>query len=127
MKNGIPLPAHCCKCLFPFNLLYQLTFNTKLTSKIFVSLPYFNEPGYEASMGTPQGTKASNEYNEVIRQGTAKWAILEQLRNPSPGFEEVIKTHFRLKKDIVLKTVGDWVKDAQSSKTSGYCNSTSSN
>ncbi len=87
---------------------------------IFVDLPYFNEPGYETQMNTPQGTKASNEYNEVIRQGTLRWAILEQLKYPSPGFEEVIRTHFKIKKEYVLKVANDWLKDAQSSKTSGY-------
>ena len=32
-------------------------------------------------------------------------AVVDQLTNPSPGFEEVIKTHFRLKKEELLKQV----------------------
>ena len=33
-------------------------------------------------------------YNCVIREATVKWALLEQLRNPPPGFEEPTAAHF---------------------------------
>lgn len=36
--------------------------------------------------------------------------MIDQIKNPSPGFEEVIRRHFYLKKDIILKEVGKWVK-----------------
>src|SRR5690348_5753370 len=42
-----------------------------------------------------------------------QWAMIEQLRNPSPGFEDVIKTHFRVKRDYVYKTVKDWLRECQ--------------
>ncbi|CAI9537348.1 unnamed protein product [Staurois parvus] len=57
-------------------------------SLILVSEPYFNEPGYERSRGTPSGTQSSREYDGNIRQATVKWAMLEQIRNPSPCFKE---------------------------------------
>lgn len=60
-----------------------------IQSLILVSEPYFNEPGYERSRGTPSGTASSREYDANIRQATTKWAMLEMLRNPSPCFRQV--------------------------------------
>ena len=34
---------------------------------------------------------------------TIRHAIIGQLRNPSPGFEDAIRMHFYLKKERVLK------------------------
>ena len=38
-----------------------------IQSLIFVDEPYFNEPGYEGTMHTPQGLQASQAYNQNIR------------------------------------------------------------
>jgi len=46
-----------------------------------------------------------------------RWAILEQLRKPSPGFDEAIKTHFKLKKDDIIKQCDDWVKYSDENST----------
>ena len=74
---------------------------------------YFNEPGYEHLMGTPQGEKLNNGYANIVRYGTLKYAILEQLKNPSAGFEEVIKESFKIKKPQILAEVDDWIKQAK--------------
>ena len=60
-----------------------------IQSLILVSEPYFNEPGYERSRGTPSGNKNSRDYDVNIRQATVKWAMLEQIRNPAPCFKQV--------------------------------------
>src|SRR5690242_17577776 len=91
-----------------------------IQSLIFVEQPYFNEPGYEVEMGTANGKQQSLEYNEVIRLGTIMWAMTDSLKNPPVGFEEVVKAHFKLKRGIVLKQVKKWLKEAQSSKQTGY-------
>ena len=65
-----------------------------IQSLILVSEPYFNEPGYERSRGTPSGTASSREYDANIRQATTKWAMLEMLRNPSPCFRQVSSTQY---------------------------------
>lgn len=46
-----------------------------------VPQPYFNEPGYESSIGTPEGERKSFEYNAVIREATLKYAILGATTN----------------------------------------------
>lgn len=38
-----------------------------IQSLIFVDEPYFNEPGYEGTMHTPEGDRASRAYNQNIR------------------------------------------------------------
>ena len=38
---------------------------------------YYNEPGFEHEMGTPQGDKNNNGYSNIVRYGTLKYAILE--------------------------------------------------
>ena len=76
-----------------------------MQSLILVSEPYFNEPGYERSRGTAAGQQASKEYDANIRQATVRWAMLEQLRRPSPVFADVIARHFWLKRDEICKQV----------------------
>ena len=45
------------------------------------SNPYFNEPGWEHSEGTPQGKVQSDKYNENIRKQTFRVAILPFLKS----------------------------------------------
>lgn len=85
-----------------------------IQSLILVSEPYFNEPGYERSRGTPSGTASSREYDANIRQATVKWAMLEQLKNPSPCFKEVIHKHFWMKRHEVLRLCEDWIAEMES-------------
>ncbi|XP_028844057.1 baculoviral IAP repeat-containing protein 6 isoform X2 [Denticeps clupeoides] len=82
-------------------------------SLILVAEPYFNEPGYERSRGTPSGTQSSREYDGNIRQATVKWAMLEQMRNPSPCFKEVIHKHFYLKRVEIMTQCEEWITDIQ--------------
>lgn len=84
-----------------------------IQSLILVPEPYFNEPGYERSRGTPSGTQSSREYNTNICQATVRWAMLEQIINPCPCFKEVIHTHFWLKRKEILSQVESWVADME--------------
>jgi ribosomal 50S subunit-associated protein YjgA (DUF615 family) len=36
--------------------------------------------------------------------------MIEQIKNPSKGFEEIIKRHFYLKKEQIIKEVKEWVE-----------------
>jgi len=78
---------------------------------ILVSEPYFNEPGFERSRGTPSGNHSSREYNSNIYQACVKWAMLEQLRNPCPCFKDVIYTHFWLKRNEICQQIENWIAD----------------
>eukprot|EP01118_Nematostelium_gracile_P005464 TRINITY_DN1731_c0_g1_i1.p1 TRINITY_DN1731_c0_g1~~TRINITY_DN1731_c0_g1_i1.p1 ORF type:complete len:632 (-),score=167.22 TRINITY_DN1731_c0_g1_i1:3320-5104(-) len=89
-----------------------------IQSLILVPQPYFNEPGYERNMGTKLGEDASRTYNETIRLGTVEWAMLGQLRNPSPGFVDVIKKHFYLKQHKIVKQIEQWVEESSNASAS---------
>uniref|UniRef100_A0A2C9JJC5 Dual E2 ubiquitin-conjugating enzyme/E3 ubiquitin-protein ligase BIRC6 n=1 Tax=Biomphalaria glabrata TaxID=6526 RepID=A0A2C9JJC5_BIOGL len=88
-----------------------------IQSLILVSEPYFNEPGYERSRGTPSGAASSHEYDANIRQATVKWAMLEQLKNPSLCFKEIIHAHFWLKRHEILSQCEKWITEME-----GYSN-----
>ncbi|XP_044731226.1 baculoviral IAP repeat-containing protein 6 [Chrysoperla carnea] len=84
-----------------------------IQSLILVPEPYFNEPGYERSRGTPTGTQSSLEYNANIYQATVRWAMLEQIRNPSPCFKQVIHTHFWLKRHEISTQIERWITELE--------------
>ncbi|XP_067001240.2 uncharacterized protein [Anabrus simplex] len=76
-----------------------------IQSLVLVAEPFFNEPGFETLLGTTEGARQSQSYNEEIRLHTIKHAMIGQLRRPSVGFEDVIRTHFRIKKNHILKEI----------------------
>jgi len=86
-----------------------------IQSLIFVPKPYFNEPGYEKQMNTPEGDKQNTAYNQNIREGTVKWAMIDKLKNPTHGYEEVIKSHFYLRQSAIIKEVELWLQEAKDS------------
>eukprot|EP00884_Botryococcus_braunii_P016263 jgi/Botrbrau1/331/Bobra.0022s0288.1 len=63
---------------------------------ILIPDPYFNEPGFEDFKGMEEGTKHSRKWNLDLALKTLRFAINEKLSKPPPGFEEVVRRHFRL-------------------------------
>jgi len=51
--------------------------------------PFFDNPGSHQIKGTPLGREKSLDYNANVRRATIKWAMLEQIKKPSPCFEHV--------------------------------------
>jgi ubiquitin-protein ligase len=72
-------------------------------SMIFTEFPWYNEPGRERGISDAENCPRSIEYNKELQCGTIKYAIMNQLKYPEEGFEDVIKTHFKLKQDEVLE------------------------
>ena len=77
---------------------------------------YFNEPGWTNSKGTEEGELRNNGYKNVVKYANLKYAIIEQIKNPSPGFEEVIRRNFYLKKDRILAEVDAWIELSKTEK-----------
>lgn len=94
-----------------------------IQSLIMVPDPYFNEPGYEQYINTDAGKKMSSEYNLGVRTNSINYAMVAQLQHPHTGFEDVIKTHFYIKKDRILEEVNEWLKSSKSSKLTQAVNS----
>ncbi len=86
---------------------------------ILIPEPYFNEPGYQSSMGSPSGQAQSRAYNENICKQNVRYAIIEQIRNPPRGYEEIVHKHFSLQRTKILKTIEGW-KDGSSEWTQLY-------
>ncbi|KAF4654804.1 ubiquitin-conjugating enzyme E2 Ze [Perkinsus olseni] len=92
----------------PSSTLLQVLLS--IQSLIFVAEPYFNEPGYESFAGTPGGQRASEQYNHVVRKACLRWAMLENMKDPPLGFEEVIRKHFAHRSEAILAQLEEWSK-----------------
>ena len=83
-----------------------------IQSLILVEQPFFNEPGYEREMNTPKGKKLSDEYNEEKEPHTISLAMIDMIKNPPKGFEEVVKLHFKMKKEEIIAKTLIWEQNA---------------
>jgi ubiquitin-protein ligase len=84
-----------------------------IQSLILVDEPYFNEPGWEIEMNTPKGKENSDAYNEDRQPYTIKLAMIDMINNPPNGFEDVVKNHFKFKKDEIINTTTKWGENAK--------------
>lgn len=82
-----------------------------IQSLILVNDPYFNEPGYASSQGTPNGTRRSEQYNANIRKQTMLYAILPFCSgtHPYPEFNDAVEAHYRNKKKALEKQLYQWM------------------
>lgn len=90
-----------------------------IQSQILAPQPYFNEPGYERTINTPEGKKKSEDYNNKIRMYTMCHAMRDILKNINlyPEYEEVIKKHFTLKKKYILELCTKWANESNDQMT----------
>lgn len=82
-----------------------------IQSLILVSEPYFNEPGWERQMHSSEGKRKSFDYSDKIRIETIRWAIIDKIKNPVKGFEDITRKHFLLKKREILKITKVWLEE----------------
>lgn len=61
---------------------------------ILVQDPYYNEPAHEAARGTDTGRSSAASYNAELTLNTMRYACIDKIKNPPPGFEEVIIGYF---------------------------------
>lgn len=83
---------------------------------ILVPDPFFNEPGYERIRGTPDGNRQAREYNEVIREATIRYAMIDILRKPPPELRQAILSHFALRRADILANVRAMAAEKSNSK-----------
>jgi ubiquitin-protein ligase len=96
-----------------------------IQSLILVEDPYFNEPGYEASINTPHGRSQSAAYNKRVRRDTVVAAMLANIRHPPPHVERAVREHFRLKRRAVKVQMGVWFPSVKPASASTSTSSTS--
>jgi len=90
--------------------LHQLIIS--ISAMVMTDEPHYNEPGYEQEAGTDVGIARNLGYVNKVRWGTLKYAILGQLQNPSKGFEDAVREHFRIKKPLILQQLDRWEAEA---------------
>lgn len=88
-----------------------------IQSLIFVENPFFNEPGYEKNINNESYSKKSNEYNDKVRFNNIKWAMCDILENIPIEFENIIKTHFKLKKNEISNKINEWYSETNMQKS----------
>lgn len=88
-----------------------------IQSLIFVENPFFNEPGYEKNLNNKNFSKASNDYNDKVRFNNIKWAICDVLENIPKEFDDVIKNHFKIKKNEIITKVNEWYSETNIQKS----------
>jgi len=76
-----------------------------IQSLILVPDPYYNEPGFESH----KNDKQSEMYNNTLRYHTIRVAMLDMLRHPVPEFEDVIRAHFKGKKQHLINQAQEWL------------------
>ncbi len=86
---------------------------------ILIPEPYFNEPGHQGSIGTPNGQNQSRTYNDNIKKQNVRYAMIEQIKNPPRGYEDIIQKHFSIQKTKILNTIEGW-KDGSTEWTQLY-------
>lgn len=91
--------------------LYQVLLS--IQSMILTPDPVFNEPGYERLRDTHEGEVQSRQYNWKLHLHTLRHAVLGQLKNPPPGFELLIRHHFALQREAILKQCAEWVQNCE--------------
>ncbi|CAN6343022.1 unnamed protein product [Urochloa humidicola] len=77
---------------------------------VLVAQPYYNEAGYIAQIGTPEGRRNEMPYCEntyLVNLHT----MLHLIRRPPAGFEEFVRNHFRNRGRHVLKACEAYLQE----------------
>jgi len=75
--------------------------------------PFFSDGfNHDTVRGTPAGEKGSQRFNNKIRLHTLRHAMIDHLRKPALGFDEVTKRHFTLCRKRILAQARRWTVEA---------------
>ena len=102
--------------------LYQVF--VSIYGLIFVDEPYFNEPGYQNTRGTPVGDAANAAYNSEQRYKTVELSMVDAIKKPTPEFAAVIHEHFTLRQETILTLVREWKEKNNKLNSGKYKNMT---
>ncbi|EIW82142.1 ubiquitin conjugating enzyme family protein [Coniophora puteana RWD-64-598 SS2] len=78
-----------------------------IQSMILCEEPYINEPGWDKDAGSSR----SLAYTYNVRRMVVRAAMLGYLKAPPEPFEDVIRTHFRLKAPMIAAQLDKWLAE----------------
>ncbi|XP_077236299.1 putative ubiquitin-conjugating enzyme E2 38 [Tasmannia lanceolata] len=81
------------------------------------SKPYFNEPGFEKSEGTPEGERRSIKYNENAFLLSCR-TMVYMLERPPKNFEKIVSVHFQLRGIGILEACKAYLNGGQAGSLS---------
>ena len=80
--------------------------------------------GADKEIGTDRGNLQRrvgiNGGYEKLREATIKCAMTDPIKSPVPGFEELVRGHFRIKRDYIRTVCFQWLEEAMMSATEGH-------
>lgn len=83
-----------------------------------------SQPGFESLYGTPRGMQAArteaNGGYEALRVETIRWAMVDMMRKPPPGFEAPLFAHFQLKRAYICRIILGWFEEGAAAKSSSH-------
>ena len=82
-----------------------------IQAMVLVEDPYFNEPNVEQMRGQADGDVASARRNSQLRLDTIRWAMIDAIRNPRPGYEAAVTAHFKALRGTLLRQCQAWLKE----------------
>ena len=91
-----------------------------IQSLIMVNDVYFTNLGTEFEKGTIKGENFNKAYSNIIKYYTIKFGMIEILKNPPFGFQEIVKIHFYYKKREILNLCQNWLDLAKNEKNIDY-------
>lgn len=68
------------------------------------------EPGYEAIAKT---SDLNQSYCNIVKYNNLKYAMLDMIKHPPKGFEDVVLRHFSLKRHDITQTVENWLTESR--------------
>lgn len=89
-----------------------------LQAMILCEEPWYNEPGREAAYHRGSGHNPAEAYNQVVREHTVRYAMLNWLDKPPQLWQAVVDHHFKANANQILQTANDWAKMKTPTQTS---------
>ena len=76
--------------------------------------PYFTEGGGHGGLqGTQAGEQGSRRYNNTLRLSTLRHAIINHIKSPPVGFEDVVRRHFAMVRKRLLFQAKVWLEESK--------------
>ena len=63
-------------------------------------------------MGTTEGDRKNRGYCNIVKLANIRYAMIEQIREPPVGMEDIINRSFYLRSDLIMKEVRSWIDEA---------------
>jgi hypothetical protein len=68
------------------------------------------EPGFE---GLTLQSDENVAYSNVVKYANLRWAMSDMIKRPPLGFESVVRKHFKLAKEEIMREISTWVNQAK--------------